>query len=108
MSAKADAITGLKRALDLLGGVSADWRNGGHGEGASLHWPVAVSLARREVEQALGAMEGDPDERTQDARAGMAWWNGLARWERAEWVERAVSDVPADAWEAFKSGETRR
>lgn len=41
--------------------------------------------------------------RATDAELGMAWWNNLAESERAEWLRRAGSAVPADAWEAFKS-----
>jgi hypothetical protein len=60
MSANAEAIPVMHRALDLLGRASADWRNGGQCDGVSLHWPVAVSLARRELEQALGTMGDSP------------------------------------------------
>lgn len=36
---------------------------------------------------------------------GMAWWNNLTAEERAEWLNRANSVVPADAWALFtKSG----
>jgi hypothetical protein len=108
MSGNTEAITVMHRALDLLGRASADWRNGGHCEGTSLHWPVAVSLARRELEQALGTMEGQPDERTQDARAGMAWFNALTPTQRSHWLSCARSAVPADAWEAFKTWDAPR
>ncbi len=39
-----------------------------------------------------------------DTALGMAWWNRLTRQERAEWLARADSAVPADAWAAFKAG----
>jgi hypothetical protein len=48
----------MRRALDLLGRASEDWRNGTPRESGSLHWPVAVNLARRELRQAL---KGEPD-----------------------------------------------
>jgi hypothetical protein len=107
MSANTEAISVLHRALDLLGRASADWRNGGQCEGASLHWPGAVSLARRELQQALGTMEGKPDERTEDTRAGLASFNHLTPTQRLHWLTCARSDGPADAWEAFKNGEAR-
>jgi hypothetical protein len=39
---------------------------------------------------------------TIDDAAGMRWWNSLTRGERAMWLERARSAVPADAWAAYK------
>jgi hypothetical protein len=104
MSANAAAITVMHRALDLLGRASADWRNGRQCDGPSLHWPVAVNLARQELQQALGTLEATADECTQDARAGMAWFNHLTPTQRSHWLTCARSAVPADAWEAFKSG----
>jgi len=41
-------------------------------------------------------------EPTTDEAAGIAWWNGLSEADRAAWMERAGSAVPADAWAAFK------
>jgi hypothetical protein len=41
-----------------------------------------------------------------DALAGIHWFNTLTRSERLEWLERAGSSVPADAWEAFKCAQT--
>lgn len=38
-----------------------------------------------------------------DAELGMAWFNGLTERERTEWLRRANSAVPADAWAAFKA-----
>jgi hypothetical protein len=107
MSANAEAITVMHRALDLLGRASADWRNGGQCDGTALHWPVAVDLARRELQQALGTMEGQPDERTGDARAGIAWFNQLTPTQRSHWLTCARLAVPADAWEAFKSEDAQ-
>ena len=40
--------------------------------------------------------------RDADSRLGMAWWNDLTERERSEWMDRAGSAVPADAWEVFK------
>ena len=40
---------------------------------------------------------------TSDEAAGIAWWNGISEEERAEWLRRAESAVPADAWAAFKA-----
>jgi hypothetical protein len=108
MSANANAITVMHRALDLLGRASADWRNGGQCDGAALHWPVAVDLARRELQQALGAVERQPHEPTQDTRAGMAWFNQLSPTQRLHWLTCARSAIPADAWEAFKAGDAPR
>lgn len=40
-----------------------------------------------------------------DAELGMTWWNRLTERERAEWLRRANTAVPAEAWEAFKRQE---
>lgn len=189
-----------RRALDLLGRASADWRNGGGCESGALHWPVAISFARRELRQALEALESEaglrellleaaqrlrgwsagagPDGKligrieealgllesdhpaasartdkrahilhwldrhgddpqhavhakvarewlrrqaaeqpandcpgdcldsldTDDARAGLAWYNSATVTERRHWHQVARSAVPADAWEAYKAG----
>jgi hypothetical protein len=42
----------------------------------------------------------------EDAEMGIRWWNGLTQAERAHWLEVAGSAVPADAWAAFKMGES--
>lgn len=39
---------------------------------------------------------------TSDGAAGMAWWNALSEKQRAEWLSRANSARPADAWAAYK------
>ena len=45
-------------------------------------------------------------EPTPDETAGMVWWNSLSETDRADWLARAGSAVPADAWGAYKrSGE---
>jgi hypothetical protein len=106
VSTVTEATTGaVRQALAILGRASDTWHNGDPAKSGPLHWPVAVDLARRELRQALGTMEGQPEERTQDARAGMAWFNHLTPTQRLHWLTRARSAVPADAWEAFKSGE---
>jgi hypothetical protein len=97
----------VRQVLAILGRASDTWHNGGATESGPLHWPVAVRLAQRELEQALGAMEGQTDEHTQDARAGIAWWNHLTPTQRGYWLRCAKSSVPADAWEAFKAWDLR-
>ena len=67
----------VQQALELLGRASQDWRNGTAEVPGALHWPVAVSLARRELRQALEALEV------------------------------AASGRPADAWDAFQTGGLR-
>jgi len=37
-----------------------------------------------------------------DAELGTVWWNRLREIERAHWLARAQSAVPADAWATFK------
>lgn len=114
----ATASAAVHRALDLLGRASEDWRNGTPRESGSLHWPVAVNLARRELRQALDnpqwrcvcgrehcpgtCLESLSFEEVENARGGIAWWNRLSRAERRHWLEVADSAVPADAWEAYK------
>ncbi|MER8758115.1 hypothetical protein NKH69_20920 [Mesorhizobium sp. M0976] len=41
-------------------------------------------------------------EPTPDETAGMVWWNSLTESDRAGWLARAGSAVPADAWAAYK------
>jgi hypothetical protein len=41
-------------------------------------------------------------EPTPDETAGMVWWNSLSEADRADWLARAGSAVPADAWAAYK------
>ena len=91
MSANAEAV---HRALDLLGRASADWRNGGQYEGATIHWPVAVNLARDELLHVLGTLESQPDERARDARAGIAWWNHLTPTQRQQWLSCVPGQRP--------------
>jgi len=37
----------------------------------------------------------------------MIWWNRLREIDRARWLARADSAVPADAWETFKASPLR-
>jgi hypothetical protein len=107
-SPTAEAANGaVRHALAILGRASDTWHNGGPAKSGPLHWPVAVTLARRQLELALGISETQTHEAAQDARAGIAWWNHLTPTQRLHWLTCARSDVPADAWEAFKSGEAR-
>jgi hypothetical protein len=48
--------------------------------------------------EAIHALEG--------AEAAMRWYNALTEAERAHWHRIAGSAVPADAWRAFKMGES--
>ena len=41
-------------------------------------------------------------EPTPDETAGMAWWNSLTEADRADWLARTGSAVPADAGAAYK------
>jgi hypothetical protein len=95
----------VRHALAILDRASDTWHNGDPAKSGPLHWPVAVTLARRQLQFALGTLEAQTDEAAQDARNGIAWWNHLTPTQRSYWLTRARSAVPADAWEAFKSGE---
>lgn len=114
-----DASASVRRAFDLLSRASADWRNGGGCESGALHWPVAITLARSELRQALKALDSEKFARRRvprttadcldspdadDARAGLAWYNSATVTERRHWHQIARSAVPADAWEAYKAG----
>jgi hypothetical protein len=52
------------------------------------------------IARAAGEVATDP--KWDDARAGVAWWNGLTEAERAVWCHKAGSSVPAHAWACFK------
>lgn len=54
-----DAATAVSHALDLLSRASENWRGNDATEVGSLHWPVVVNLARRELSKALEALELD-------------------------------------------------
>jgi hypothetical protein len=55
----------VQAALDVLGRASADWRNGGQCESGALHWPVAVSHARKLLRTALLELAGAADTLTE-------------------------------------------
>lgn len=40
---------------------------------------------------------------TEDEGLLTAWWNGLTERARALWLQRAGSNLPADAWTLFQS-----
>ncbi len=44
---------------------------------------------------------------TRDEELGMAWWNRITEREREEWLRRANSAMPADAWAEFKNAMAR-
>jgi hypothetical protein len=121
------ATSGMRQALTLLERASIEWQNGDPRVPGPLHWRIAVTVAQRELRQALEALEdvregADPPicicgrERipsdcldspgwdTDDAREGLAWYNSATVAERRHWHLIARSAVPADAWEAYKAG----
>ena len=63
----AAASASITRALELLGRASQDWRNGTAEVPGALHWPVAVNLARRELREALEALDVAGSARPADA-----------------------------------------
>jgi hypothetical protein len=70
-TAPAEAI---RQALEILSRASADWRGNDATDPGPLHWPVAVTLARRELAQAL---EGEAllRELLQAASQRLAGWS---------------------------------
>lgn len=46
-------LEAIRQALEILSRASADWRGNDATDAGPLHWPVAVTLARRELAQAL-------------------------------------------------------
>jgi len=44
-------------------------------------------------------------EPNQDAQKGMDWWNGIDEKSRGDWLNKAGSARPADAWEAAKAAQ---
>ena len=95
----------VRRALAILGRASDTWHNGDPAKSGPLHWPVAVTLARRQLELVLGISEAQIDAFVRDARNGIAWWNHLTPTQRGYWLTRARSATPADAWEAYKGND---
>ena len=41
-------------------------------------------------------------EPTAEESAGMAWWTALTEGERANWLARAATAVPAEAWAEYR------
>lgn len=41
----------------------------------------------------------------EDARRGMAWWNGMTDMQRQYWADRAGTGIAADAWRLYKLGD---
>jgi len=71
----------IRQALEILGRASVDWRGNGAAGVGPLHWPVAVNLARRELAQALEALQGELQLRdllTQAAERLRGWSEGSA------------------------------
>ncbi len=60
MSTRA-AQEAVQQALDILGRASADWHNADATVPGGLHWPCAISLARRQLKTALLALAGADD-----------------------------------------------
>lgn len=60
-------------------------------------------LSGRASYESIVGMKSEHDrEPTPDEAAGMVWWNSLAESDRAAWLARADSAVPAVAWAAYK------
>lgn len=60
-------------------------------------------LSGRASYESIEGMKNERDpEPTPDETAGMVWWNSLTESDRAAWLARAGSAVPADAWAAYK------
>ena len=102
VDAPLDVQRTIAEALELLGRASADWKNGTDAVPGPLHWPVAVNLARRQLREALEALEAERS--PAEALVGMSWWNGLTPTRRRYWLDVAGSARPADAWRAFQAG----
>jgi hypothetical protein len=52
------------------------------------------------------SMAGEQDrEPTAEESAGMAWWNPLTEGERANWLARAATAVPAEAWAEYRRSQ---
>ncbi|MHB1870889.1 MAG: hypothetical protein ACYCT1_08550 [Steroidobacteraceae bacterium] len=61
----------IRHALEMLSRASGDWRGNGSVDAGPLHWPVAVNLARRQLAQALEALE---QRRVVQLRTALADW----------------------------------
>ena len=47
-------------------------------------------------------------EPTADELAGMDWWNSIDKAERAFWLAKAGTAVPAEAWAEYQRAEAAR
>ena len=73
-----------------------------------LH-PDAIAASARQVTDAppadaLGFLDRRASDAvmTDDERAGMDWWNGLAESDRRFWCLAALTAIPERAWRYFK------
>jgi hypothetical protein len=65
--------------------------------------PSLQRLSGRASYESIEGMKNEHDRTpTPDETAGIVWWNSLAEADRAAWLARAGSAVPADAWAAYK------
>lgn len=67
-------------------------------------WSAGAGPDGKLIARIDAALERDTD----DAVAGMRWYNGLTPTQRRQWHEIAGSAVPAAAWRAFQAGAERR
>ncbi|RWB51883.1 MAG: hypothetical protein EOQ42_24755 [Mesorhizobium sp.] len=66
-------------------------------------WRSLKRLSGRASYESIDGMKNEHDrEPTPDETAGMVWWNSLAESDRAAWLARADSAVPADAWATYQ------
>lgn len=64
---------------------------------------MAAGLSERSSYASIGDMKNEHDrEPTPDETTGIVWWNSLREADRADWLARVGSAVPADAWAAYK------
>lgn len=71
--------------------------------GSDEHQTIAGYDTRAEALQAAREIAN----KLNDAELGRAWFNDLTRLERAEWLARANSAVPADGMGCVQSMEAR-
>lgn len=102
----------VQAALVILGRASSDWRGNGSCESGSLHWPVAVTHARRLLKTALLALRAEETEQRRilpaDTAQAIEEFQALTEAERRHWHEVAESAVPAEAWAAWKAHQEMR
>ncbi|WP_018869532.1 hypothetical protein [Thioalkalivibrio sp. ALgr3] len=102
---------GSERAMRIGYECCEHLRARGVSYGQAVADPLIARLLRRTGEAYLAGRDARPVGQEADAGPdpaddprGMAWWNGLTRQERREWLERAKSARPVDAWRAFRQG----